>query len=175
MKKKQKVDLIIAIMLILVGIILTLLPNFKIIALDKILFIVMMIYATLNMIQFALTFESNDYEGLFTSILSYIIGFSGLVFNLFTNSLEIAITLFAWIILMSIIKFKKCDYYNDRKNKMWIIKIVTLALFIVSGIITCINLYYSKNVQILLIGLFFYVHGILEIVDPLTIYLMESK
>ena len=46
---------------------------------------------------------------------------------------------------MSLIKFKKCDYYHDRNNKMWIIKIITLTLFIVTGIITCINLYYSKN------------------------------
>ena len=43
-----------------------------------------------------------------------------------------------------------------------------LALFI----ITCINLYFTKDVQILIIGLFFYIHGILEMTDPLTVYLM---
>jgi uncharacterized membrane protein HdeD (DUF308 family) len=175
MKQKQKVDLVVAIALILLGIVLILLPNFKINDVSKILFVVMMVYATLNMIQFILTKNSKDYEGLFTSILSYVIGISGLVFNLFDNPLNLAVTLFSWIILMSLIKFKKCDYYNDRKNKMWIIRIVTLILFIITGILTCINLYYSKNIQVLLIGLFFYIHGILEIIDPLTIYLMGDK
>jgi len=175
MKKKQKVDLIVAILLIITVIIFTILSNFKVLSLDKILIAFMFIYAAINFVQFVLTKESKDYEGLYESILSVIVGILALVFNLFTNTLELAVTLFAWITLMSLIKFKKCDYYHDRNNKMWIIKIVTLLLFIVTGIITCINLYYSKSIQILVIGLFFYVHGILEIIDPLTVYLMENK
>ena len=175
MKKKQKVDLVIAILLILSGILLTLLPNFKVFDFEKILFVSMISYATINLIQFILTKESKDYEGLYESVLSYVVGIVGIQFNLFTTPLELAVTLFAWVALMSLIKFKKCDYYHDRNNKMWIAKAVTLALFIITGIITCINLYYSKNIQILIIGLFFYVHGILEIVDPLTYYLKESK
>ena len=171
MKKKQKVDLVIAILLMLEGVVLALLPNFKINELEKILFGVMMVYATINLTQFLLTKESKDYEGLYESILSYVTAIAGSVFNLFTNTLEIAVTLFAWLALMSLIKLKKCDYYHDQSNKMWIIKVVTLVLFI----ITCINLCYSKNVQVLLIGLFFYIHGILELVDPLTNYLKECK
>ena len=76
---------------------------------------------------------------------------------------------------MSLIKLKKCDYYNDRHNKMWILKITTLGLFILTGIITCINLYYSNDIQLIILGFFFYIHGILEMIDPITIYLMENK
>ena len=175
MKKKQKVDLVIAIFLILIGIGLTLLPNFKILDLETILFVVMMSYATLNLIQFVLTRESRDYEGLFTSILSYWVGACGLYFDLFNGGIEMVTILLGWIVLMSMIKFKKCDYYHDRNNRMWIIRIVTLFVFILTGILTCVNLYYSKEVQILIIGFFFYIHGILEMVDPLTIYLMENR
>ncbi len=175
MKKKQKVDLVVAIFLILIGVIVTLLPHFKEFDLEKILFTIMMAYATLNMIQFIFTKESRDYEGLYTSILSYIIGVSGLLFDLFNNLAEMVTILFSWVVLMSLIKFKKCDYYHDRNNKMWIIRIITLILFILTGIVTCINLYFTKNVQILIIGFFFYIHGILEIIDPLTIYLMGNK
>ena len=175
MQKKQKVDLIIAILLCFIGIGLTLLPNFKILDLERILFVVMMAYATLNLIQFVFTKESKDYEGLYTSILSYGIGALGLYFNLFNGGIEMVTIIFSWIILMSMIKFKKCDYYHDRNNKMWIIRVITLLLFIVTGILTCINLYYSNEVQILILGFFFFIHGVLEMMDPLTVYLMENR
>ena len=175
MKKKQKVDLSIAILLILIGIVLTILPKFNLTNINIILFIVMMIYATLNMVQYVLTKKSNDMEGLFTSLLSYTVGILGLTFNLFNNLLQMVLLLLAWIILMSLIKLKKCDYYNDCHNKMWILKITTLSLFILTGIITCINLYYSNDIQLIILGFFFYIHGILEMIDPITIYLMENK
>ena len=175
MKKKQKVDLSIAILLILIGIVLTILPKFNLTNINIILFIVMMIYATLNMIQYVLTKKSNDMEGIFTSLLSYVVGILGLTFNLFNNLLQMVLLLLAWIILMSLIKLKKCDYYNDCHNKMWILKITTLSLFILTGIITCINLYYSNDIQLIILGFFFYIHGILEMIDPITIYLMENK
>ena len=175
MEKKQKVDLSIAILLILIGIVLTILPKFNLTNINIILFIVMMIYATLNMVQYVLTKKSNDMEGLFTSLLSYTVGILGLTFNLFNNLLQMVLLLLAWIILMSLIKLKKCDYYNDCHNKMWILKITTLSLFILTGIITCINLYYSNDIQLIILGFFFYIHGILEMIDPITIYLMENK
>ena len=175
MKKKQKIDLTIAILLIIVGIVLMLLPDFKILDLEKILFAVMMAYATLNLVQFVFTRESKDYEGLFTAIFSYLIGVCGLYFDLFNGGVEMVAILLGWIILMSLVKFKKCDYYHDKKNKMWIIRIITLIIFIVTGLLTCINLYYTKEVQILLLGFFFYIHGILELIDPISVYLMENK
>ena len=76
---------------------------------------------------------------------------------------------------MSLIKLKKADYYNDRKNKFWILEIVTLILFILTGLLTTINLYYENSIQILVLGYFYLIHGILELVDPLTMYLNEKK
>ena len=109
MEKKQKVDLSIAILLILIGIILTILPKFNLTNINIILFIIMMFYATLNMVQYVLTKKSNDMEGLFTSLLSYTVGILGLTFNLFNNLLQMVLLLLAWIILMSLIKLKKHD------------------------------------------------------------------
>ena len=86
-----------------------------------------------------------------------------------------ALTLFIWVILMSLIKLKKTDYYNDRKNKMWVLRLITLMLFMLTGLLATINLYYTADVQILVLGFFFYIHGILELVDPITNYLMQKK
>ena len=70
---------------------------------------------------------------------------------------------------------KKADYYNDRHDSIWILKIVTLMLFILTGLLATINLYYEADVQILVLGFFFLVHGMLELFDPLTNYLMMKK
>ena len=37
------------------------------------------------------------------------------------------------------------------------------------------NLYYENSIQILVLGYFYLIHGILELVDPLTMYLNEKK
>ena len=76
---------------------------------------------------------------------------------------------------MSLIKLKKADYYNDRKNKAWILEIITLILFILSGLLTTINLYYENDIQILVLGYFYLIHGILELVDPIALFLKDSK
>ena len=175
MKRKQKVDLIIAIFLILIGVTLMIFPNFKILDLEVILFSVMMAYATLNLIQFIFTRDSKDYEGLFTSIFSYLIGVGGLYFDLFNGGVEMVAIILAWIILMSLVKFKKCDYYHDRYKKIYILKIVTLILFILIGFLSVINLYYEAEVQILVLGFFYFIHGVLELVDPITNFLIRTK
>lgn len=76
---------------------------------------------------------------------------------------------------MSLIKLKKIDYYHDRQKKIWFLRMITLMLFILSGLLSVINLYYEKEVQILITGFFFFIHGILELVDPITNYLLDKK
>lgn len=175
MNKKQIVDLIIAIFLILCGSLLLIFPLVNIKNVKVIFMSVLSFYGLMNLIQFLLTRNYKDYEGLLTVIASFLV--FGVVFKLNVNDVPwyLAFALFIWIILMSLIKLKKADYYNDRKNSVWILKIVTLILFILSGLLTTINLYYTSEVQILVLGFFYLIHGILELLDPLTIYLVEKK
>ena len=175
MNKKQIVDLITAIILIVVGSALLIFPILEVINVKIIFMVVLGIYGIMNLIQFILTRNSKDYEGLFTTIASVIVLI--IVANLNVNKVPwyLAIALFTWIILMALIKLKKADYYNDRKNKVWILKIVTLILFVLTGLLTTLNLYYTNDIQILVLGFFYLIHGILELLDPLTVYLLEKK
>ncbi len=174
MSKKQIVDLITAVVLILVGSALLIFPILEIINVKIIFMVVLGIYGILNLIQFILTRKAKDYEGLFTMIASIIV--LGIVAKLNVAKVPwyLAIALFTWIILMALIKLKKADYYNDRKNKIWILKIVTLILFVLTGLLTTINLYYTNDIQILVLGFFYLIHGILELFDPLTLYLLDK-
>ncbi|MEG1647977.1 MAG: hypothetical protein RR325_04350, partial [Bacilli bacterium] len=116
-----------------------------------------------------------DYECLFTTFASLITFIVALKLDIQNVPWYLAVTLFIWIILMSLIKLKKADYYNDRKSNIWILKVVTLILFILTGLLATINLYYEADVQIIVLGFFYLIHGILELLDPLTIYLAEKK
>ena len=171
MKKKQIVDLIIAIFLIIAGTVLLVFPIINILNITWIFCSVLILYILLNFIKFFLTRESKDIEGLLVSIASIITLILALKIDISLKPWNLALTLFTWIVLMSLIKLKKGDYYNDRHNKMWILQIITLMIFILAGLLSVINLYYTSDVQIIVLGYFFFINGILELVDPITIYL----
>lgn len=175
MKRKQIVDFIIAITLIIAGSLVLTFPLLKVINVKYIFMGVLAFYGVMNLIQFILTNKDKDYEGLLTMIASIItlvlLGF----LEVDNSPLNLALTLFAWIVLMSLIKLKKCDYYHDRHKQIWIFRIVTLILFILSGLLSVINLYYEAEVQVLVLGFFYFIHGVLELVDPITNYLLQKK
>ena len=175
MNKKQLVDLITAIVLIISGAIVMIFPLMAIEDIKTILISILIFYAVINGLQFVHTYKDKDYEGLFTSIASIIGIIVAYKMDITGTPSNLAVALFIWVIFMSLIKLKKCDYYHDRNSKVWKIRIVTLVLFILTGVLTTINFYYTADVQVLVLGLFFYIHGILELIDPLSVYLYEKN
>lgn len=175
MNKKQKVELIIATFLILCGSLVLIFPLFQFVKVKLIFILVLAVYGVLNLIKFILVRESKDYEGLFTTLASIVALVVVCFLDIDSVPWYLALSLFIWIIMMSLIKLKKADYYNDRRNRTWILEVVTLILFILSGLLTTINLYYENDIQVLVLGYFYLIHGILELVDPLTIYLIGKK
>ena len=171
MKTKQRVDFAIDLSLCLIGIINILLGIVGFTNVKLLLVIVFGLYAMINLLQYVLTNKSQDYEGLYTFLASLVLAIICFFIDLGkVNNLTIIV--FAWVIMMSVIKFIKTDYYNDRKDKMWKIRIFTLITFITVGVLSAISLNYDKNTQVLVLGYFFFIHGILELIDPLTKYLI---
>ncbi len=172
MKKKQKVDLSIALCLILIGVVLLILPLLKMTDIKWLSAIIFSLYTILNAIQFILTKESKDYEGLHSALASLAILIASFIWNPSESPKTLAMLLMSWIMLMSLVKLKKTDYYHDRRDRMWKLRIFNLGLFILSGILTSINLAYGSEVQVIVIGFFMLIHGILELFDPITKYLI---
>ena len=170
MKTKQKVDIVIDSFLVIVGIIVIALAIFKSSEVKLVFVNVMFAYALLNIVQFLLTKESKDFEGLYTFIASLLVGISALYFDFNTQVLSTCIM--SWTTIMAVIKFIKTDYYNDRKDKMYKLRIITLILFIVVGFLAALSLNYSDNVKVLILGYFFLINGILELIDPVAKYLI---
>ena len=171
MKSKQKIDAAINSFLVIIGLIIIVLAVFKYSNVKVVFLTVMFSYALVNLIQYLLTKKSKDFEGLYTCLASLAVGGIDIFFS-FDSSNVLAISLMSWVSMMSVIKFIKTDYYNDRKDKMWKLRIVLLVLFMLIGIVTSISLNYNDNVRIIVLGYFFLIHGILELIDPITKYLI---
>lgn len=175
MKRKQRIDLYVALILIAIGVIILILPLFNLTDIKYMLIIIFALYAIINLIQYVSTKESNDYEGLQTFLASIVGVIACTLIDVASSPANLAYVLMLWIIIMSLSKLKKIDYYHDRKDKMWMIHLVTLILFIISGLLTSFNLAYTKETQTLIIGYFLFTHGILELFDPVVKTIIDKK
>ena len=173
MKKKELVDLITGISLMLLAGVILLLPTFKVNDLSFILKTIFGFYALIKLTQFILILKDKDFESLFTCIIS--IGVLISLFLIEASTKNMVLVLMIWMGLMCLIKLKKADFYHDRKNKMWILRLFILFAFLTSGLLTGLNLYYEASVQTIIVGFFFFINGILDVVDPISKYLMENK
>ena len=166
MKEKQRVDLITGLLLTFIAIVVLILPSFNIFEIKNVYLLIFSLYTVINLIRFFVLRKTKDFEGLYYAFASLVC-----VIQLFViksiNAKELALILFTWIALISLAKLKKADYYSDRRDRMYKFGILDLVLFLLAGIITCINLAYPGDVQILMVGFFFLVNGILEIFDPI--------
>lgn len=171
MKKKEKVNIIISSVLLLMSFIVLVLPSFKVLDIKLVMIIIYSCYTILKLLDFIINRKELDYESLFTSIISFI-ALLGTIF-LKLNTKNIVLILMIWLGVMSLIKLKKADFYHDKKSNMWILRLFILNVFIITGIITAINLLHDSDVQILIIGYFFLINNILDTIDPIVNYLKE--
>lgn len=173
MPKKSKIDAIIAILLIAIGIILQVLPLFKLSNIKVICIVIFSLYSLVYLFRFILTKESKDYEGLHVFVASIIAVILSLILDVQSSAQKLYIILIVWIILMALIKLKKMDYFHDRQDVMWKVQGINLSLFIITGLLTCLNLIYSNTIQTIVIGFFMLIHGILELIIPVIKTLLK--
>ena len=169
MKPKQKIDVISATLLLIVGIAVLVTPRFiEIKNVKAICVVVFSAFAIINLIKFFINKDSKDIEGLIT-FFANLVTILAIAFVKTENiPMDLSIILMIWIILMSLIKLKKADYYHDRRDRMWKLNVFMLVLFIITGLLTAINLAYESSVQLIVIGFFFFVNGILQMIDPIV-------
>lgn len=175
MRNKQKVDITASLLCIFLGSLLLLCPLMNYKDINTTFMTAIFVYSIIYSGKFILTKDSNDFEGILTSLASLFIGSLAFIIRVGDSTLNLAILFFVWIIMQSLIKLKKADYYNDRNNKLWILEISFLAIFILMGILTAINLNYNSDIQILMLGFFFFTNGILEFVDPIILSLAKEN
>lgn len=170
MNKKQLTPIVLAILLIIIGVSIISLPVLDLVNLRSTLYVAFGLIALFNLVSFIITYKDKDVESLLTFLVSTAIIILVKILNL-KEFFNVSMILFIWVAFISLVRLKKADYYNDRKNKAWIIQMVSIAIFVLTGLLTAINMSYSSKVQTLLFGYFFLINGILELVDPLILYI----
>ena len=161
--------------LVLAGGIMTVLPIFNVSNVKLVFIVVIALYGVIHLIKNFFILTAKDYSGFSTSLSCVVALVLMLFLDVNDSPWNLALILFIWVILMSLTKLKESDYYHDRKSKLWELNIVNLILFILTGILAAINLYYTGDIQILVFGFFFLINGILELMDPLVAYLIEKN
>ena len=172
MKKKQKVDVMVGFTYILVGTLYLLFPMYHINNIKILNIIIFSIIAIVSLIQFILNINSKDYTGLYSFLACIVFVICMFVMNVNKPRL-LSLAILIWIMLMSLIKLKRSDYYHDKRDRMWKLNVLMLCIFILSGILTSINLFYDRDVQVIVIGFFLFINGILETMDPVVKYLVS--
>lgn len=175
MNRRSFIEIITALILVLCGSVMVILPLFNVFNIKAVFISIMVIYGLIHFIKSFAIILSKDYSGFLTAIASIVVLLIMLFLDINDSPWNLALILFIWIILMSLIKLKESDYYHDKENKLWKLNILNLLLFILSGILTAINLYYPSDIQILVLGFFFLINGILELMDPLVAFIIEKK
>lgn len=175
MSVKTKAYIITSLSLIICSSIVILLPLLSINNVKVTFIIIMLFYMVSNLIDYLLVKKTKDREGLYTAIVCLISLTLVIILNVMENPIYLAFILLIWTFGMSLVKLKKADYYHDRKNNMWIMHIITLFIFILIGLLTAVNLYYAAEIQILMLGNFFFINGILDLIDPLANLIKEKN
>lgn len=165
-RKKNIINLVASSTLLLFGILLLIFPWFGVNNPVFVLYIAFAVNSLVKLIEYFLTKNGSDYENLYSAIACAVAALSGFRFASYENTpLVLSLTLVSWVFIMSIIKLIKLDYYHDRENGMVYVNLVTFSLFILIGLLTSVNLYFSNTVQTLMLGFFFLINGILSLTE----------
>lgn len=173
MNKKVVIDFITSVALLVLASCVLLLPTFEVDSIELVLGLIFGFYTIFKFTQFILIFKEKDYESLFTALISGLSIASIFLIELSTKNL--ALILMVWMGLMCLVKLKKADFYHDRENEMWKLRLIMLFVFLTSGLLTGMNLFYNNSVQIIVMGYFFFINSLLDIIDPVVVYLMGDK
>ena len=180
MKKKEKrvrniTNLIISGILVLLGICMLVLPFLGYMEPTTLLYVVFAIYSLIKIIELIIAPRESDHEDLYTSIACALAAISGFKFGSEPSPMVLSITLASWVGIMAIIKLIKLDYLHDRENGLFYVNLITFALFLTLGLLTSINLYFNETVEVLMLGFFFVINGLLNLAEDGIRILVAEK
>ena len=165
-KLRDKTNLIVSSVLLLIGLLILVVPFLGFMEPNMLLYVVFSIYALIKIIEVIITKNyGGDNEDIYTAIACALAAISGFKYINYDPPMVLSITLASWVSIMAIIKLIKLDYYHDRENGMLYVNLVTFSLFILIGLLTSINLYFNETVQVLMLGFFFIINGLLNLAE----------
>lgn len=164
-----------SLVILLLGVLIICSPILEVTNIEFLYRIFLGVYGIIQLGQFLILYKKKDYTNFFAFAISFGLLIASFMWDLTESPKTLAFSLLVWIAVIALVKLKKADYYHDRKSKVWCMEVFYLCTFLVSGILTCINFAYQTDTQILLLGFFIFISGILETGEAFILYLTKGK
>ena len=132
---------------------------------SEIFYVVMLLYFGLEFTNYLLTKKVTGMHSLYISLACIIASFSGIRYISQPSNMVISITLIGWMVRMLIMKLIRIEDLRNNNNYSVFINIFTMSLFILLGFLTVTNIYKEISNINLMLGFFFTVNGILNLIE----------
>jgi hypothetical protein len=173
MKKTYVVQLIIDAVVILLGLFNYTFPSITNINPNTTFYIMMSIYAGLELCEFI--FDSHRKEPLYLFFASGTGAFSGLFLRDYPANYVLSITIAVWILCLAIIKTISLEEIFEKQTHLFLIRLTTMSVITLIGILVSINLYYHISTTGYMLGFMYMTYGFLEAVCDFLTFLSEKS
>lgn len=161
-KTKNIINIISSVSIVILGCLFFIVPRVSEMEPNKILFIAMLIYFGIKISEYILTRKSRDSECIWVAIASFLAATAGLEYGEIASNILVSISLSVWILILTIVKLIKINEYRDAENNLMYLNIVTMSLFLLSGVLSVITIYQEVISINMILGYFFIIEGILH-------------
>jgi len=134
---------------------------------NQVFYIAMLLYFGLEFTNYLLTRAVTGMHSLYISLSCLIASVSGLLYMNEQTNLVLSFTLIGWMVLMVVIKLIRIEDLRNQLNNSVFINIFSMSLFILLGFLTITNLYKEISNANMMLGFFFTVNAILNIVETI--------
>jgi len=174
MKKNIKLETLVNIVIIIAGLVLIIFPWLGSAKPINIFYFILGMLAGLRAIEYMFQKDKSDKENINIAIVSFLVPF--LSFIKFPNpEMVMPLSLLTWIGLMSIVKLIKLDYLHDRKLPLFKVKLYGFIMFIILGVLTTYSLHFDDKVQIIILGFFVIIIGLMDLFKDHMEYFFEKN
>lgn len=167
MKKANNLALIIDFLFVINALLIIMCPLLEISNLKWILIATFLAYGFGSAFKFIILKNYYDFENLYIAISQLVFSIVLYGFDIVSSNKSLAFFLIIWILVLSIIKLIKSDYFHDLKNILWLAKVLSLIVFMLTGVVTCLNFRFGNQMSIVVIGYFFLINYIIELLNEI--------
>lgn len=173
MKKTYLVQLVIDAALMLLGLCLFIFQAAADFSPNAVFALTFGIYAGLELCEYI--FDNTRKEPLYIFIAAGVCAFSGYFLRSYDASYVISLTIAVWIIFFAIIKVISLEEILAKKSHLFIIKLVSMCMLILLGILVCIIIYFHINNIGYVLALMYLSYGAIEAFCDFLSYLSENS
>ena len=107
-----------------------------------------LLFTIINIFKYILIGLNPNREAIFIAIVSAVVGICNIIFiKMFVSSFTLALSIFLFTMLVTVVKLFSIDYYHDREDAFFYIETMCLIIFFVMGFVVVFSLFDDNILQ----------------------------